>query len=364
MDSAPPELSVIIPTYNEASRLPALLISLVKQTSIDIEIIIVDGGSQDQTCQVMESCLALYNIPYRIVISQLGRAHQMNAGAGQARGLDLLFLHADSYLHDDKLLYDAKQSIDRIRCLAHNDNIAGHFGICFETTLPKSNVYRFFETKSRLNRANCINGDQGFWLSKVFFSGLGGFDTSLAYMEDARLSKLIFQKGQWATLPGVLQTSARRFESEGLKQRQILNALLCNFEFIQLTEFFDCAVNAYNEQDNRAGQLDLLPFFQIIHQVSLQKGYRKFFSHWYQTGHYVANNIWQVAFFIDWWWQIRKMETPIDYEHKVTQFYDKWLGKWVSSVIGRFLMMMMTFIWFYCHFIAMQCRRWINQRLA
>lgn len=364
MDSTRPELSVIIPTYNEASRLPLLLISLAKQTSIGIEVIIVDGGSQDQTPQVVAPCLALYNIPYRIIMSQLGRAQQMNAGAGQACGLDLLFLHADSCLHDDKLLYHAKQSIDQRRGLTHSDNIAGHFGICFETTLPKSSAYRFFEAKSRLNRVNCINGDQGFWLSKIFFNDLGRFDMRLAYLEDARLATLIFQKGQWMTLPGVLQTSARRFESEGLKQRQILNALLCNFEFIKFAEFFDCAVDAYNEQDNRAGQLDLLPFFRIIHQVSLQKGYRKFFSNWYQTGHYVANNVWQIAFLVDWLWQSRASKMCSDGVHKMTWFYDKWLGKWVSSVIGRLVMMIMAFIWFYGRFIFMQCRHWVNQRLA
>ena len=88
-----PQLSIIIPVLNEARLLPSLLETLLQlQRQSDIEIIIVDGGSDDGTPQLVEL------MGFRLLRSKQGRAAQMNAGAALARGTVLLFLHADTVL--------------------------------------------------------------------------------------------------------------------------------------------------------------------------------------------------------------------------------------------------------------------------
>src|SRR5262245_23100484 len=105
-------VSVIIPTLNEAGCLAGTLSSLREQRPR--EIIVVDGGSQDTTCQIARAmAMALHGhacppgavgmAPIRLLHSPPGRARQMNLGAGHATGDILLFLHADCQLESGAL---------------------------------------------------------------------------------------------------------------------------------------------------------------------------------------------------------------------------------------------------------------------
>ena len=87
-------LSIIIPILNEANRIPQLFEELEKLRQSNCEIIIVDGGSTDNSVEIAE------NFGFRVEKSTRGRAHQMNTGAEKASGPALLFLHADTQLPD------------------------------------------------------------------------------------------------------------------------------------------------------------------------------------------------------------------------------------------------------------------------
>ena len=87
-------ISVVIPAYNEEQALPATLRSLLAQPGA-YEVIVVDGGSTDRTCEIVR---AESNV--RLLTAPKGRASQMNAGAKEAGGDLLLFLHADTVLPD------------------------------------------------------------------------------------------------------------------------------------------------------------------------------------------------------------------------------------------------------------------------
>jgi len=88
-------ISIIIPTLNEAENIAKTLAST--RGAPDVEVILVDGGSSDQTVEMARSCGA------EVIISPAGRARQMNAGAAIAKGEVLLFLHGDSRLLDGRL---------------------------------------------------------------------------------------------------------------------------------------------------------------------------------------------------------------------------------------------------------------------
>ena len=86
--------SIVIPTFNESTALPFALKPLIDGIDYlsEIEIIVSDGGSSDDTCAQAA------RFPVLLVHSGNGRAVQMNAGADQAMGDYLLFLHADTRL--------------------------------------------------------------------------------------------------------------------------------------------------------------------------------------------------------------------------------------------------------------------------
>ncbi len=324
-------LSVIIPTLNEVKTLPHLIQSLSEQKGIAFEVIVADGGSHDGTLQWCKQ--QPHPLPLRAIKTPIGRARQMNMAVHNSHGEELLFLHADSVITDNNLLARAYAHIKQHRKHGQH-NIAGHFPLKFiHTQSEPSSIYYFFEAKTNLNRPDCINGDQGMWLSRAYFKKTGGFNETLSYMEDARLARTIFKTGQWITLPGCIETSARRFESEGLKPRQTLNALLCNFDAIGMTGFFDAAVNAYKNQSHTK-QLNLKPFLVIAHQKSLEKGLKQAVIYWYKTGEYVTENVWQIALFLDCKQSKAKNRKPHKVHLSTLKFYDKWLAPIITSPLG------------------------------
>ena len=93
--TATPSLSIIIPVLNEAANIVAALDALAPLRARGAEVIVVDGGSADETATLAKPLADV------VIASARGRATQMNAGAAIARGDVLLFLHADTRLPAD-----------------------------------------------------------------------------------------------------------------------------------------------------------------------------------------------------------------------------------------------------------------------
>ncbi|HXK57055.1 MAG TPA: TIGR04283 family arsenosugar biosynthesis glycosyltransferase [Gammaproteobacteria bacterium] len=288
-----PQLSVIIPTMNESRTLPELLEGLERQRQIQLEVIVCDGGSQDETAEAAKRAGVI------LVQSDAGRGRQMNRAADRATAAHLLFLHADSRPTSDLQLHDALEALVATCAQAASKRIAGHFRLRFRRQLKGNDLaYSYYEKKSALNRAECTNGDQGFLMPAEFFRELGGFDESLWFLEDQRLAEKIRRTGRWITLPGAMETSARRFEHEGLGRRMILSALIMNFHSIGLTEFFDRADNVYRNQEN-TGRLLMTPIFQLISDLNREAGIDVSRQRWRATGRYVLSHAWQPFFYLD-----------------------------------------------------------------
>ena len=295
MSSIPkPLLSIIIPTLNEAVSLPELLADLMKQQNVSLEIIVGDGGSSDDTSAVAAS----YGVWF--VDAERGRGTQMNAAAAQASGDFLLFLHADSRIDDPLFLRNAVLAMT-LEPLKHK-RLAGHFPLRFiRTTKRNAMAYRYAEEKSSFNRVNTTNGDQGLLLSKDFFRQLGGFDESMPFLEDQRIAERIRSTGELITLPGCLNTSARRFETEGFHRRYILMSMMMGLYSVGAKQFFARAPGVYRAQRD-AGKLFLSPFFGLIWRMMFDEwGFAGTLRLFYLLGRYIRQNSWQMFFFIDVW---------------------------------------------------------------
>jgi rSAM/selenodomain-associated transferase 2 len=288
-----PKLSIIIPVLNEAANLPDFIRQLQQQADCQLEIIVADGGSQDQTHTVVK------NLGVVFVTSKPGRGVQMNTGARVAKAPLLLFLHADSTLTNPVLLSNAIATFNRARQTLGHDRIGGHFSLKFIEQPPNRQwVFKFYEAKTALNRPQCTNGDQGFLLSREFFWQLGGFSCALPFLEDQILASQIYEKGVWITLPGALKTSARRFKREGLGRRMILNAIIMAFHYIGHKQFFARAPEVYRQQDSTK-PLQITPFFKLIKTLDTEAGWRLSLRRWVQVGRFVRGAAWQIFFMFD-----------------------------------------------------------------
>jgi rSAM/selenodomain-associated transferase 2 len=198
-------LSVIIPTLNEASTIAAT-IRAVRRQHPD-EIIVVDGGSSDDTIQ----CAAEAHL---VVRSPRGRAAQMNAGAAAARGDRLLFLHADCELAEGALA----AAMD---CLRRPGVVAG----CFRMRVRAAGVvYRLIDfcATARVRLTGVVYGDQGLFVRRDVFEEMGGFP-AVRLMEDMLLSRQLCRRGRVVVAAADIGVSPRRWERQGVVWQTLRN---------------------------------------------------------------------------------------------------------------------------------------------
>ncbi len=194
-------LSIIIPCLNEAEGIVATLESLQALRRRGTEVILVDGGSGDDTVAVAQPWVD------RALSARRRRAAQMNAGAAQARGEILLFLHADCRLPDaaDGLIIDG---------LRRSRRSWGRFDVRIDSRHPLLRaVAMLMNARSRLT--SIATGDQGMFVTRTLFDAGGGF-REIALMEDIELSRRLKRFGKPLCLPHRITTSARRWEKHGV----------------------------------------------------------------------------------------------------------------------------------------------------
>ncbi|NLY86135.1 MAG: glycosyltransferase family 2 protein [Tissierellia bacterium] len=192
-------ISIIIPVYNEASTIKQLMDNL-EYFRDKSEIIFVDGGSSDNTKSIIEK-------RYRVVVSpKKGRASQMNYGASLSGGDILFFLHADSHLSPDAL--------ERIHEVMEKGYKAGCFKIKFDSRSIIMKICGFM-SNLRVRLRNIAFGDQGIFIDRKYFYGLGGY-REIPLMEDYQLSMDIKADGEKIALARAkIITSERRFVKNG-----------------------------------------------------------------------------------------------------------------------------------------------------
>jgi rSAM/selenodomain-associated transferase 2 len=194
-------LSVIVPVLNEARRIGGCLQALAPLRARGAEVIVADGGSTDDTAALAQPLCD------RVLRSASGRARQMNAGAREARGSVLLFLHADVTLPAD-----ADLMIEQ--ALPASGRSWGRFDIALSGRHP---LLRIVEASMNLRSwvTGIATGDQAIFVKRAAFDAAGGFP-DLALMEDVELSARLRQVSRPLCLRARVHASSRRWERDGI----------------------------------------------------------------------------------------------------------------------------------------------------
>ena len=192
-------VSIIVPTFNEADNIVATLLPLQTLRQQGHEIIIADGGSDDATLELASP------LADQILNAPRGRARQMNAGAQQASGEVLLFLHADTQLPENfmALINTALQTKQW-----------GRFDVRLTGKQPLLRVVEsMMNWRSRIS--GIATGDQAIFVKRELFENIGGY-ADIPLMEDIDLSKRLKRQGRPFFINTPLITSSRRWEQHGI----------------------------------------------------------------------------------------------------------------------------------------------------
>lgn len=187
-----------------------------------------DGGSVDRTVEVARDHRC------QIVHSPKGRATQQNAGAGEATGDVLLFLHADNWLHEsvgDQTRHALRDTSAAVGALQQRIDAGGV-------------AYRLLEQGNawRVQMLGLPYGDQAIFIRRDVFEGLGGFP-DVKLMEDLLLMKQLRRKAWPLLLPGPVFVSPRRWQKHGVMRQTLRNWWLltkhkCGWSPDQLAESY------------------------------------------------------------------------------------------------------------------------------
>ncbi len=189
-------VSIIVPALNEAAQIRETLHAL-QAVAGEKEIVLVDGGSEDETVAIARASGAI------VIESARGRGVQQHAGAIAARGDVLWFVHADTIPPPSGI-----QDINA--ALEDSSIVGGNFGLTFDG--PSRAARQLTAIYPTLRWLNLCYGDSGIFVRRSVYEAVGGF-RAFAVFEDLDLLKRLRRAGRFVHLKTRIVTSSRRFEN-------------------------------------------------------------------------------------------------------------------------------------------------------
>ena len=207
-------VSVIIPALNEGDRLEKALATIPREA----EIIVVDGGSRDETVSIAHN-----NGVTVLETDKAQRSRQMNLGAELASGEILLFLHADTQLPED--------AVSLLTQKMENPLITGG---CFARRFQHPSIFLSATTRLAGIRAKVwgwMLGDQVIFVRKCVFKKLGGFQEWDSF-EDLDFSRRMRKYGKTVVMAKPVISSGRRFLRRG-PIMQTIRDIKMTYEYVK-----------------------------------------------------------------------------------------------------------------------------------
>jgi rSAM/selenodomain-associated transferase 2 len=201
------KIAVVIPALNEAA---AICGAVRSATAPGIELIVVDGGSVDETRSFAQSAGA------RVLLSEPGRGRQLQAGVAATKGDPVVLLHADSRLPTGW--------VEAVRAaVALPGTAGGAFRLSFEESTPMLQVIEW-GVRLRVAIFGLPYGDQAIFVRRHVLEAIGGIP-DVPVMEDLDLVKAVKRQGRLVNLGLPVVTSGRRYLEGGAARTVALHTL-------------------------------------------------------------------------------------------------------------------------------------------
>jgi rSAM/selenodomain-associated transferase 2 len=212
------KLSIIIPILNESENLKQLLPTFLNHDrSADFEVIVVDGGSSDNSVGIA------FELGAKVLKSAVcSRACQMNLGAKEASGEILYFVHADARVLNS-FFEDIMEAVDR-------GVPTGCFAYSFDSDSWLLKINSWF---TKFNGLLSGGGDQTLFVKRDVFEALGGFDEYYCIMEDFELTRRLKKNYSFHVIPKKIIVSARKYETNSWLRVQLANLIVFGLFFLK-----------------------------------------------------------------------------------------------------------------------------------
>jgi rSAM/selenodomain-associated transferase 2 len=207
-------VSIVVPVLNEEKALPALIAALAALDPAPDEVLLVDGGSEDATCDIARKA------GWRVLASKRGRAVQINAGVEAAQGPLVCVLHADTILPPDAVaVIRATLADSRVALAGFTPLICGpektRWGTSFHNWIKTWYAPLIMRPHLFLRGVRLLFGDHAMFFQRADFLAVGGCDPGTPVMEEADLCIRMARLGKVRLVPRIVRTSDRRVAAWG-----------------------------------------------------------------------------------------------------------------------------------------------------
>ncbi len=207
-------VSLVVPVLNEAKALPALVTALAALDPAPGEILVVDGGSDDATCEIVLAA------GWRLTKAPRGRGIQINAGVVASQGPLVCVLHADTIPPADMVAVIQSTLADpRIALAGFTPLICGpdktRWGTSFHNWIKTWYAPLLARPHLFLRGVRLLFGDHAMFFRRADFLVVGGCDPGTPVMEEADLCIRLARLGRVRLVPRFVRTSDRRIAAWG-----------------------------------------------------------------------------------------------------------------------------------------------------
>lgn len=208
-----PAVALVIPMLDEAKTLPALVEAIARLDPRPAEIIVVDGGSTDASCDIAR------HAGWTCIESAEGRGHQINTGVAAAAAPLVCVLHADSVPPTDMVevirttLADKRNALASFTPLIRGEKT--RWGTTFHNWIKTWYAPLITRPHLFLRGVRLLFGDHGMFFRRAQFMELGGCTPGDAIMEEADLCVKFARLGRIRMVPRWIETSDRRIAAWG-----------------------------------------------------------------------------------------------------------------------------------------------------
>jgi len=207
-------VAIVVPMLDEAPNLPRLARCLAALNPRPAEILLVDGGSSDAGVAVAEA------LGLKVLVGPRGRAAQANAGVAATTAPHVMILHADTWLPDDAMAVVGRVLADpRVNLAGFTAILSGpetvRWGTSFHNWIKTWYAPLLFRPHLFVRGGRLLFGDHAMFFRRDAFDAIGGFDATMAVMEEADLCVRMARLGRTRLVNRIVVTSDRRVAAWG-----------------------------------------------------------------------------------------------------------------------------------------------------